>query len=265
MEFEPFAPIDLPSSKGGKDSKGTDERELLLRQIEELKRENLQLKQELERVKFAYNSEKKRWEEERNRLLQQLELLSRENNELKLLIQNLQRELELTKNRFGEIQEFVNSLSEEFQKALNRQREELLNKLLLVVVESLKEILRTEKLQNEETLKRVFKEVFKEKLFSGEITVKVNPGDAPLVEELLKGNPKVVFEIVPDPSLKRGELEVETEQFFIERKLDHLVEEIVRETLKEFINTEQGHGKRENQVDVTAASGDEGEPEQTSQ
>lgn len=246
MAFEPFAPIDLPGDKRKEDAKNNDEREQLRRQIEELRRENLRLKQELERVKFAYNSEKARWEEERNRLLQQLELLSRENNELKLMVQNLQRELQLSQNRLEELQHFLKNLSEEVQKALKSQKEELLNTLLSVVVESLKELLRTEKLHNEETLKRVFSEIFSEKLFTGEITLKVNPQDAPLVEELLRGNPKAVFDIVPDPSLKRGELEVETEQFFIERKYDTLVEEIVSHLLRELVNSSpQGGGEKE--------------------
>ena len=235
MSFEPFAPIDLPFKEKREENKGESELARLRRELELLKEENRNLKQSLERLKFSQNAERQRFEEEKRHLLSQLEALRGENQRLQQTAQNLQRELENLLRQREELQKLVTRLSEEVEKKVNRQREEFLEILVQLVVKVVGELLRRDSLWDGETLKGLFGEIFSEKLFRGEITVRANPEDVPILKELLSQRGDIVFDIVPDPSLGRGELEVETEDFFVERRIDQLAEEIASTLLKELV------------------------------
>ena len=239
MSFEPFAPIDLPFKERKGEDKGESEIARLRRELELLREENRNLKGELERLKFAQNSERLRFEEEKRHLLSQIEALKGENRNLQSAVQNLQGELEHLLRQREELQNLLSRLSEEVIRKLDRQREETLDLLLQLVVGVVKELLRRDEVWDRETLEGIFKEIFSEKLFRGEITVKANPEDAEVLRELLSQKEGVVFDIVPDPNLGRSELEVETENFFVERKLDQLADEIASHLLKGLIKRDK--------------------------
>ena len=235
MDFEPFAPIELPGG-GGKEENPTRR---LKEELERLKRENLELKRQLEKEKFSRQSERVRYEEEKKRLLEKIEALQRQNAQLQNLVNNLEAELKRLQSELELAKGFAQNLKTQLEKALDEQRRRILELTLKVLTETVKKLLLTEKIQNEETLKGVFKELFSEKFFIGELTVRVNPQDVPLIEEVLKDKKRTTVEIIPDPNLQRGEIEVETDKFFIERKYDELVEEFVTELLQRFAQEEE--------------------------
>ena len=235
MDFEPFAPIDLPC----KGEEKRDAEKLLKEEIAKLKRENFELKQRLEREKFSHQSERVRFEEEKKRLLEKINALQTQNVELQNLVNTLQRSVEELKTELELAKNFAQNLETKIEKALEKQRRQILEISLKVLTETIKRLLLTEKIQNEETLKRIFKELFSEKLFTGELTVKVNPQDVPLVKDILEKKNQVVFDVITDENLQRGEIEVETERFFVERKYDQLVEEFVSELLQRFAQEEE--------------------------
>ena len=232
MDFEPFAPIDLPIK--GKEKKKEEREKKLKEEIERLKRENIELKNFIEKLKFSALSEKQRYEEEKRRLLSALEELKKENANLKSLVENLKNSLEESEQRFQYLQGLYKKLETKMVRDLENQKEELLNLSLKVLIETIKRLLHTDKLQNEEVLKRIFKEIFSEKIFLGELTIKANPQDVELIRSILQNNDRVVFDIIPTESLKRGEIEVETEKFFVERKIDRLAEEFAEEFFRRF-------------------------------
>ncbi len=235
MDFEPFAPIDLPCK--GEEKK--DGEKLLKEEIAKLKRENFELKQQLEREKFSHQSERVRFEEEKKRLLEKINTLQTQNVKLQNLVNTLERNVEELKTELETAKNFARNLETKIEKALEKQKRQILEISLKVLTETIKRLLLTEKIQDEETLKRIFKELFSEKLFAGEITVKVNPQDAPLIKEILEKKNQVVFDVITDENLQRGEIEVETERFFVERKYDQLVEEFVSELLQMFAQEEE--------------------------
>ena len=243
MDFEPFAPIDLPIK--GKEKKKEDREKLLKEEIEKLKRENLELKNFIEKLKFSALSEKQRYEEEKRRLLATLEELKKESENLKGLVENLKTALEDREQKLQYLQELYKKLETKIVRNLETQKEEILNLSLKVLIETVKKLLHTDKLQNEEVLKRIFEEIFSEKIFLGELTIKANPQDVELIRSILQNNEKVVFDIIPTETLKRGEIEVETERFFVERKLDELAEEFAEEFLRRFSEERSEGNKRD--------------------
>ncbi|HIC09290.1 MAG TPA: hypothetical protein EYO62_04495 [Aquificales bacterium] len=238
MSFEPFAPIDLPF-KNDKKEKKEDELTRLRRELELLRKENRDLKNLIERLKFAQNSERRRFEEEKKHLLTQLENLKTENLKLKELVNRLQTDIENLRNQNEEIKKTALQFLEKLDRAMRSQKEELLNITATLVGKALKELLKRDEVWDEKTLKSLFEDIFSQKLFRGEITVKANPQDMELLKEILSQKPDLVFDIFPDPSLGRGEFEAETEKFFVERNLDQLVDEIVSVLLKELLKNKE--------------------------
>ncbi|HID80021.1 MAG TPA: hypothetical protein EYP42_05805 [Aquificales bacterium] len=234
MDFEPFAPITPPCK--GEEKK--DNETLLKEEIVKLKKENFELKRQLEREKFSHQSERVRLEEEKKRLLEKINFLQTQNMELQNRVNSLQKSLEELKTELEMTKNFKQNLETKIEKALEEQKRQILEISLKVLTESLKGLLLTEKIQDEETLRRIFKELFSEKIFTGEITVKVNPQDVPLIKDILGEKEQWVFDILTDPKLQRGEIEIETERFFVERKYNRLVEEFVNELLQRF--TQEG-------------------------
>ena len=238
MTFEPFAPIDLPF-KSDKKEKKEDELTRLRRELELLKRENKELKNLIERLKFAQNSERRRFEEEKKHLLTQLENLKTENLKLKELTNQLQAEIENLIKQNEELKKTALQFLDKLNKTLRDQKENLLNLTTTLVGKVVKELLKKDEVWDEETLRGIFEEIFSQKLFRGEITVKANPQDIELLKEILSQKSDLVFDIIPDPSLGRGEFEAETEKFFVERDLDQLVDEIVPFLLKELLKDKE--------------------------
>jgi len=152
------------------------------------------------------------------------------------------------------LQGLYKELETKFAKKLQSQQEELLNLSLKVLVETVKALLQTSHLQDEETLRRIFKNIFSEKLFIGEITVRANPEDASLIRSVLEKKDNVVFDLIPDPNLKRGEIEVETEKFFVERKIEELAREFAEEFLQRFAREKENAKKDEEANDRTPDS-----------
>ncbi len=235
-DFEPFAPIDVFKNKRKSPLEEKEERiRELKRELEELREQNRELRKQLESVKFALGSQIRRLEEEKKYLLEQIGNLKSENETLKNELTKAKEILEtLKKDR-----EVFLKLNEELKLKINQSLEvlkhELLNLWEKVTLETLKELLNTEKIQNEEVVKKIFKEIFEDKMFLGEIDIKANPQDVPILKEILDGKSEIIFNIKPEPSLKRGEIEVETNKFFVERKYDELIPHIIRETLERII------------------------------
>lgn len=243
-KFEPFAPIDFLEKR--KQSSQKDEKEILQEEIEELKRLNERLNQELQQLKFALASYQKRFEEEKKHLLDKINNLTLENNQLKTQLQELAQLYEQEKEKNKQISQLLDTLSQSFQNALKKLENKYIQISAEVLIKTLKELLLKDEFHQEESLKKLFQSILREKIFSGEISVRANPQDVPLLEELFKVKGINLFEINADPSLARGEFEIETDKFFIERNYDQLVrefvEELLREELKKYQDEEQtGH------------------------
>jgi len=243
-KFEPFAPIDFLEKR--KQSSQKDEKEILREEIEELKRLNERLNQELQQLKFALASYQKRFEEEKKHLLDKINNLTLENNQLKAQLQELAQLYEQEKEKNKQISQLLDTLSQSFQNALKKLENKYIQISAEVLIKTLKELLLKDEFHQEESLKKLFQSILREKIFSGEISVRANPQDVPLLEELFKVKGINLFEINADPSLARGEFEIETDKFFIERNYDQLVrefvEELLREELKKYQDEEQtGH------------------------
>ena len=243
-KFEPFAPIDFLEKR--KQSSQKDEKEILQEEIEELKRLNERLNQELQQLKFALASYQKRFEEEKKHLLDKINNLTLENNQLKAQLQELAQLYEQEKEKNKQISQLLDTLSQSFQNALKKLENKYIQISAEVLIKTLKELLLKDEFHQEESLKKLFQSILREKIFSGEISVRANPQDVPLLEELFKVKGINLFEINADPSLARGEFEIETDKFFIERNYDQLVrefvEELLREELKKYQDEEQtGH------------------------
>ena len=108
-----------------------------------------------------------------------------------------------------------------------------MEKILLTV---LAEILKEEKIFKEENIKNFFRSIFEDKIFLGELTIKASPQDVGLIKEILKENPKIIFDIKEDPSLKRGEFEIETPKFFVERKYEEIIPPRIRELIQQWMH-----------------------------
>jgi len=243
-KFEPFAPIDFLKKK--KQSEEKDEKEILQEEIEELKRLNERLNQELQQLKFALASYQKRFEEEKKHLLEKINQLNLENNQLKAQLRELSQLYDQEKEKNKQISQLLDNLSQGFQNALKKLENKYIQISAKVLIKTLKELLLREEFHQEESLKKLFQSILREKIFSGEISIRANPQDVPLLEELFKAKGINLFEINADPSLARGEFEIETDKFFIERNYDQLVrefvEEFLREELKKYYEEEQtGH------------------------
>ncbi len=241
--FEPFAPIDFLKKR--KEEKAKDPTEELREELEELKRKNAELLKELQQLKFGMTAQQKRFEEEKKHLIQTLQKLENENRNLKTELQNLAELLERERRKNEELE----NITERLVSNLKRELEKIQNRLLEVsedvLTETVKGILSSDSFHREEELKRIFENLFKEKIFIGEITVRTNPRDAEILRPILERKEKIIFDIVPDPNLKRGELEIETEKFFVERRYKNLVEEFVEELLREFLRDETQKGQEE--------------------
>jgi len=242
-KFEPFVPLEFLKKR--KTEKGKDEKELLKEEIEELRKLNEELNRELQQLKFSLTSYQKRFEEEKKHLLQKLESLTLEKQQLEAQLLKLQKLYEEEKEKNTRFEEFLKSLSEHLNKNLQKLENTFARISAEVLTETLKGILSKEKIHREEDLKRIFSSILREKIFSGEISIRANPQDIPLFEELLKDKDIKLFELVPDPKLSRGEFEIETDKFFVERKYDQLVEEFVEELLREKLKEVHSEGGEE--------------------
>jgi flagellar biosynthesis/type III secretory pathway protein FliH len=235
MDFEPFAPVNFP----GKKSEEPPELKLKKR-IRELEEELGRVRNELENLKFAKAAEEKRYSEERKRLIEELNKAHQQLLELQSLVQQLSAENEDLRQQLELLNITCQKLEDKVGKTFEQQKEKILSLLLSVLAEALKIFLKKEEVFDEETLKRIFKEIFSEKIFTGEITVKGNPKDIELLREILSKKEKTLFDLIPDPNLHRGEIEVETEKFFVERKTDELVEELVEKLFREYLKKQKG-------------------------
>ena len=238
MVFEPFAPIDLPFKEKKKEG---EENELirLKREVELLKKENRELRNLIEKLKFSQNSERIRFEEEKKHLLTTIENLKAENVQLKNTIEKLQKDLEILHSQKRDLEETAIGLLKNLEKIFKEQKEEFLSLTAKLVERIVTEILKEDKMWSTDNLKRIFEDIFSEKIFKGEIVIRANPKDVDLIKSLLSKKENLVFEVIPDPSLSRGELKAETEHFFIERDLEILVKEAVPILLKELLKTKE--------------------------
>jgi flagellar biosynthesis/type III secretory pathway protein FliH len=240
IDFEPFAPIDALKKKHKSPLEEKEEEIRRLQQeLEELRNQNRELKKTVESVKFALGSQIRRLEEEKKHLLEQISHLKTENETLK---NELSKARELLENLQKDREVFL-KLTEELKEKINQNLESLKHEILnlweKVTLEALKELLNTDKLQNEDTLKKLFKEIFEDKLFLGEIEIRANPEDVPILREILSNKGGITFSIKPEPALKRGEVEVETDKFFVERKYDELIPQLLRETMEKILKKEE--------------------------
>ena len=230
-KFEPFVPIYELSPK----DHVKDENELLKEEIKNLKKQNEELLKELQNLRFALTSYQKRFEEEKKHLIQNLEKFSAEKEQLKKESDYFKALYEEEKRKKEELEQFLSNLSRQLNLSIQELEEKFSKVAAEVLIKTVKAILQAEIIPKEEEVKSVFGQLLKEKILDNEILLKVNPEDIPTIEEILSMKNLKGFEIVPDKSLKRGEFEIETDKFFIERRYEQLVEEFVKEILREEI------------------------------
>ena len=240
IDFEPFAPIDALRKKHRSPLEEKEEEIRQLRkEIEELKKQNRELRKTVESIKFALGSQIRRLEEEKKHLLEQLGNLKAENEQLKEELTEAKKQLEEFQKERESFLKLTEQLREKINQNLESLKHEMLNLWEKVTLETLKELLNTDKFQNEETLKRLFTEIFADKLFLGELEVKANPEDVSLLKDILENKEGIIYNIKADPSLRRGELEIETDKFFIERRYNELIPQIIRETIEKLFQNKE--------------------------
>jgi hypothetical protein len=241
-DFEPFAPIDFLGPKEEKELSEEEKLKIRLKQLEDFvekqRQEIEKLKQQLEQTKKAYQMRVKTLENEKQLLLEEVKKLKQENENLKQNLQKLNQILAQAMAEKQKVEKSIKSLASQFSQTIQFLEKRWFSLAERIIVDVLKEVLKKDELHREEDLKRIFRSVFMEKIVEGEITIRANPQDLELIKEVLqevKGD-LVKFELVPDPQKARGEFEIETENFFIERNYDEIVPEIVHEFLNRYLN-----------------------------
>jgi chromosome segregation ATPase len=238
-DFEPFAPLEIKKRKGENLSEEDLLREKIKQQeefIEKQRKEIRALKEELEKNKFAYRAQIKRLQEEINRLTAKLSQLTNENTQLKEALNQAIQTVENLKEENQTLKKGYKNLLKNCEAKFLNLRSQMLIAMEKILLTVLAEILKEEKIFKEENIKNFFRSIFEDKIFLGELTIKASPQDVGLIKEILKENPKIIFDIKEDPSLKRGEFEIETPKFFVERKYEEIIPPRIRELIQQWMH-----------------------------
>jgi len=190
-------------------------RELYDREVGEYKRKN----EELRRERDIYAEENSKLKEELEVLRKKVKDLESELNEKKLREQVINRVCDATR-------EFIASKKFEISREMAEVSKIALKKLVL-----------SDYIPHEEIISRVLTEIFDRSLeLTGILNIYVSKEDIVRVEgsiNMLRSQiPELQINLLVDENLKEGEIKVETEKFWIERKYDDIVEDIIDEALK---------------------------------
>jgi flagellar biosynthesis/type III secretory pathway protein FliH len=158
------------------------------------------------------------------------ELLSAKEKEVEKL-RELRKEEKVSEEILREISMVLGKGFEGVVKDIKKEYLEIARKVI-------KDFLLTDILPKEEIVIKVLSQVFEKTLdLKGSVSIHLNPSDVDRVYDFVgelreKLSEKLDIEIEPDPTLKEGEVRVETPKFIIERKHDEILEEIFREAIK---------------------------------
>ncbi len=190
-------------------------RELYEREVGEYKKKN----EDLKRERDAYMEENKRLKEELSTLKERIEKLERELYEEKLK------------------ENVIKGVCEATKESISSKKLEISREMAEVSKIALKKLVLSDYVPHEEIIGRVLTEIFDRSLeLSGSLNIYVSKEDIVRVEgsiNMLKTQiPELQINLLVDENLKEGEIKVETEKFWIERKYDDIVEDIIDEVMK---------------------------------
>ena len=184
----------------------------LRNRMRELRRENESLKEELEKA---------------------LQMLSRKEEEIKELKDAL-----AGAKVSGEL---VSRLITHIDESLKECRSDLISTSLSTAQRVIREFLLSDIIPKEDIATKILQQTF-EKLtdIKGSVKIYLNPSDleraynfiGELKESLAQ---KVEIHIEADPSIREGEVRIETPKFVIERKHEEIIEETFREVIKDVL------------------------------
>ena len=190
-------------------------KELYEREVGEYKKKS----EDLKRERDVYMEENKRLKEELSALKERVEELERELYEEKLK------------------ENVIKSVCETTKESISSKKLEISREMTEVSKIALKKLVLSDYIPHEEIIGRVLTEIFDRSLeLSGALNIYVSKEDIVRVEgsiNMLKTQiPELQINLLVDENLKEGEIKVETEKFWIERKYDDIVEDIIDEVLK---------------------------------
>ncbi len=170
-------------------------------------------------------SEKDSYKSEVERLKAELEQIIKERDELK-------RELEDIKYR----EKLINELCNNVRNTVTSKKFDISREMAEIAVIVLKRLILSEYIPHEEIINRVLSEIFDRSIeLYGNLNIYVSKEDIVRVEgsiSLLKSRmPELNINLLVDESLKEGEVRVETSKYWIERKYDDIIEDIIEEVL----------------------------------
>jgi len=215
---EDFKPLHSVGDVLPKEAEGDKEEKLgkqqLLKQVEALKSTVSSLETELLECK-GKNQELARLN---SKLLEEKNLLEAEKRALEEKITEL-------KALQGSVKGLCQALLEKFSEVEDKVRNEIKDTALNIA----KRLYLTEKLPKEEAVLQSLQRALNSGIsLKGQVRLRVNPHDLPTVEEFLKtlDLKDVQLELIKDGHLSRGEFSIETEDFWIERRLEDLLTDI---------------------------------------
>lgn len=210
--------------------------------------------------------EKRRLEERVRGLEEEVKVLKEKNVSLQEEVGRLKGELAVREKELNSLKEEIRSrealskvveaLKDSVEQRIGNLKEDLKEEFLSLAKEVIREFLMTDVIPKEAVVTTVLEEVFKTVAdVRGRVTVFLSPKDLDRVFDLLADlkeriGDRVEVEISSDPSLKEGEVRIETPKFIIERRNDEILEEVFREVLRHAFERgkdirEGGQGKRD--------------------
>ncbi len=190
-------------------------------------------------------------EESLKELKSLVQALREENETLKAKLENALHQLSRREQEIQDLQtalaearisgELVSRLITHVDDSIKEWKRELLRTCLSMSQRVIKEFLLSDIIPKEDIATKILNQTF-EKLtdIKGSVKISLNPSDleraynfiGELRESLAQ---KVEIHIEADPSIKEGEIRIETPKFIIERRHEEIIEETFREVVKDVL------------------------------
>ncbi len=227
-EFKP-----IHNEHGNMSSKSKSEGKSISEQLIECKEAYERLSNLYKKEIEEYKNINDKLTKERDKYLEENKKLTADLESLKKRISELERELYEEKLK----EKIINDVCESTKEFISSKKFEISREMAEVSKIALKKLILSDYIPHEEIIGRVLTEIFDRSLeLTGSLNVYVSKEDIVRVEgsiNMLKSQiPELQINLLVDENLKEGEIKVETEKFWIERKYDDIVEDIIDEVLK---------------------------------
>ncbi|ADC88873.1 hypothetical protein Thal_0238 [Thermocrinis albus DSM 14484] len=191
-----------------------------------------------------HRGDKELLEEELIKCKEEVQRLTKLSQELKkdkelahLQVEELREEVNFLKEQLrkvGDLNVLVERLGSRLREELSLCRRHLTEELLSLVEVVVKELLITDVLPREEALLKALSSIFESYVkLKGRLVIHLNPADVPVTEPYLRRMVQqldgIELQIREDLQLMRGEFVMETPQFWIERRYEDLLQDLLGE------------------------------------